>query len=166
LLGELRAVRHDRPLDLGARLQRHLLAILLVEAGRVVAVDRLIDLLWGETPPGAAIASLQAYVSQLRRILEPDRPARALAQVLVTQDPGYMLKVEAGQVDGTRFLRLAARGRQLLDAGVTHEAANNLDLALARWRGSNDTLLEAMERADGLGDDERVLAAAVAYGST
>jgi DNA-binding SARP family transcriptional activator len=135
LLGELRAERHDRPLDLGPRLQRHLLAILLVEAGRVVAVDRLIDLLWGETPPGAAIASLQAYVSQLRRILEPDRPARAPAQLLVTQEPGYVLRVDADQVDGTRFLGLAARGRELLDAGRAHEAANNLDLALAQWRG-------------------------------
>lgn len=136
LLGELRVERHDRSLDLGPRLQRHLLAILLVEAGRVVAVDRLTDLLWGETPPGAAIASLQAYVSQLRRILEPDRPARAPAQVLVTQDPGYLLRIEADQVDGSRFLGLAPRGRQLLDAGRAHEAANILDLALAQWRGA------------------------------
>ena len=45
LLGDLRAERHDRRLDLGPRLQRHLLAILLVEAGHIVAVDRLIDLL-------------------------------------------------------------------------------------------------------------------------
>ena len=65
-----------------------LLAILVVEAGRVVPADRLIDLLWRDEPPAAAIASVQAYISQLRRVLEPGRPARAPARVLVTQDPG------------------------------------------------------------------------------
>jgi DNA-binding SARP family transcriptional activator len=86
-------------------------------------------------PPAAATASLQAYVSQLRRILEPDRPARAPAQVLVTQDPGYALRVDADDVDGSRFLRLAIEGRRLLDAGRADDAAGQLDQALALWRG-------------------------------
>ena len=58
---------------LGPRLQRTLLAILVVDARHVVPVDRLIDLLWREEPPAAALASLQAYISLLRRILEPGR---------------------------------------------------------------------------------------------
>ena len=132
-LGELRAERHGRRLDLGPRLQRHLLAILLVEAGHIVAVDRLIDLLWGEAPPGAAIASLQAYVSQLRRIWGRTG-RRAPARLLVAQDPGYALRVDADQVDWSRFLRLAAEGRQLLDAGHADEAAGHLDRALAMWQ--------------------------------
>ena len=74
-------------LDWAGVCERELLAILLVEAGRVVSVDRIVDLLWGDAPPSAATASLQAYVSQLRRILEPDRPPRAPARLLVTQDP-------------------------------------------------------------------------------
>ena len=135
-LGELRADLDGRRLDLGPRLQRHLLAVLLIESGRVVPVDRLVDLLWGETPPAAALASLQAYVSQLRRILEPGRPPRTPARVIVTQDPGYVLRVEPDQVDGLKFARLATRGRELLDAGQPGAAAECLDEALSLWRGS------------------------------
>ena len=75
LLGAFRVERDGREADLGPRLQRNLLAILVVDAGHVVPVDRLIDLLWRARAPAAAIASVQAYVSQLRRVLEPDRPA-------------------------------------------------------------------------------------------
>src|SRR6516162_1203531 len=76
VLGSFRVDRDGRQADLGPRLQRALLAILVVEAGRVVPVDRLIDLLWRDEPPAAAIASVQAYISQLHRVLEPGRPAR------------------------------------------------------------------------------------------
>jgi DNA-binding SARP family transcriptional activator len=67
-----------------------MLASLLVRANQVVALDRLIEELWGEQPPAQATASLQAYVSNLRQSLEPDRTARTLPPVLVTQPPGYV----------------------------------------------------------------------------
>src|SRR5215475_1136962 len=73
VLGAFRVTRDGQEVDLGPRLQRTLLAILVVEAGRVVPVDRLLDLLWPDEPPATAIASVQAYISQLRRVLEPDR---------------------------------------------------------------------------------------------
>ena len=73
VLGTFRVERDGQQADLGPRLQRTLLAILLVDAGHVVPVDRLIDLIWRDGPPAAAIASVQAYVSQLRRVLEPGR---------------------------------------------------------------------------------------------
>jgi DNA-binding winged helix-turn-helix (wHTH) protein len=107
VLGSFRVDRDGVEVDPGPRLQRMLLAILVVEAGHVVPVDRLVDLLWREEPPAAAMASVQAYVSQLRRLLEPGRPARALASVLVTQDPGYLLRVDDEQVDAMRFQALA-----------------------------------------------------------
>ena len=88
VLGSFRVDRDGREVSPGPRLQRTLLAILVVEAGHVVPVDRLIGLLWREEPPAAALASVQAYVSQLRRVLEPGRPAWVPARVLVTQDPG------------------------------------------------------------------------------
>lgn len=135
VLGELRVTLGDKVLDPGARLQRNLLAILLIEAGRVVAVDRLVELLWGDEAPSAALASLQAYVSQLRRILEPGRPARAPARVLVTQDPGYALKVRPDQVDAWAFQALAAEAHEMLDSGSTHEALERLESALGMWRG-------------------------------
>jgi hypothetical protein len=59
------------------------------------------------------------------------------------------VRTDAAQVDGTRFLGLAARGRQLLDAGCAHEAANHLDLALAQWRGP--ALVEFQTEGVGLG---------------
>ena len=76
ILGRLEVTDEGRRLDIGTRRQRQLLAVLLVEANRVVSLDRLIDELWGDTPPNAATASIQAYVSNLRRVLEPSRGPR------------------------------------------------------------------------------------------
>jgi hypothetical protein len=93
VLGSFRVDRDGQEIGIGPRLQRALLAILVLDARHVVPVDRLIDLLWRDEPPAAAIASVQAYISHLRRVLEPGRPARAPARVLVTEDPGYVLRV-------------------------------------------------------------------------
>ncbi len=112
VLGYFRVSRDGQEVDLGPRLQRALLAILVVDAGHVVPVDRLIDLLWREEPPAAALASVQAYISHLRRVLEPGRPARASGRVLVTQDPGYALQVEDDQVDALRFQALARQAHE------------------------------------------------------
>ena len=135
LLGAFRVDRDGREVDLGPRLQRTLLAILVVDAGHVVPVDRLIDLLWRDEPPAAVIASVQAYVSQLRRVLEPDRPARAPARVLVTQDPGYVLRVAGDQVDALRFQLLVRRAHNDLAGGQPAAAASRLEDAFALWHG-------------------------------
>jgi DNA-binding SARP family transcriptional activator len=135
VLGSFRVGRNGQEVDLGPRLQRALLAILVVNAGSVVPVDRLIGLLWREEPPAAAIASVQAYVSQLRRVLEPGRPARGPARVLVTQDPGYLLRVEDDQVDALRFQALARKAHDDLEVGRAAPAAAGLADALALWRG-------------------------------
>ena len=135
VLGSFRVRRDGREVDLGPRLQRALLAILVVDAGHVVPVDRLIDLLWREEPPKAALASVQAYISHLRRVLEPGRPARASARVLVTQDPGYVLRVEDDQVDALRFQALARQAHKDLAGARPGVAAAGLADALALWRG-------------------------------
>jgi DNA-binding SARP family transcriptional activator len=135
VLGSFRVSRDGQEVDLGPRLQRALLAILVLEAGHVVPVDRLIDLLWREEPPTAALASVQAYISHLRRVLEPGRLARASARVLVTQDPGYALRVEDDQVDALRFQALARQAHEDLAGGRPAVAAAGLADALALWRG-------------------------------
>ncbi len=135
VLGSFRVDRDGQEVAPGPRLQRALLAILVVEAGHVVPADRLIDLLWRDEPPAAASASVQAYVSQLRRLLEPDRPARAPARVLVTQDPGYALRVGGDQVDALRFEALARQAHDDLAAGQPAPAAADLEDALTLWRG-------------------------------
>jgi DNA-binding SARP family transcriptional activator len=135
LLGPLEAQDGERRVDLGRPKQRVLLAVLLVHANQVVSLDRLIEELWGEEPPLQAAASLQTYVSNLRRALEPDRPARAPSRVLVSQPPGYRLVVGAGDLDAARFATLAKEGHGLLQAQRPAAAARVLREGLALWRG-------------------------------
>src|SRR4051812_46922350 len=131
ILGPLEAVdAAGRRIDLGARRQRAVLAVLLVHLGEVISIDRLIDDLWGEVPPNAATASLQAYVSNLRRVLEPQRRPRQPAAVLVTEAPGYALRVPAESVDAVRFDRFAAQGRRALASGDATQAIASFDAAL------------------------------------
>ncbi|MEV4137877.1 BTAD domain-containing putative transcriptional regulator [Dactylosporangium sp. NPDC049742] len=97
--------------DLGGPRQRAVLALLLSAGGDVVSVDRMIDDLWrGEAPP-RAIASLQAYVSNLRRVLEPARERRAPARLLISAPPGYAIRVPPDAVDAWRFEALLAEAR-------------------------------------------------------
>ena len=117
ILGPLEVVHESRRIDLGPYKQRGVLALLLMAGGRVVSLDRLIDQLWREQPPPSATASLQAYVSRLRRILEPGRGPRDPARVLVTQPPGYVLRLDDSEVDARRFEAAALEGRRLLEEG-------------------------------------------------
>jgi DNA-binding SARP family transcriptional activator len=135
VLGTLEVQRDEDLCELGPRKQRALLVRLLLDVNRPVSVDRLIDDLWGGTPPNRAMASLQAYVSNLRRILEPDRPARAPATVLVTQPPGYALRVPEECIDAFRFRALAAEAMHRLQAGEARDAHEAAEAGLALWRG-------------------------------
>jgi DNA-binding SARP family transcriptional activator/RecA/RadA recombinase len=140
VLGPFEVEDGDRVVDLGRPKQRAVLAVLLLEANYVVSLDRLIDLLWGDDPPARSTASLQVYVSNLRRVLEPGRPAHTPPNVLLTRPPGYLLRTGRGELDAYRFEDLAAAGRRLLDQGRPMPAAAALEEALALWRG--DALAE------------------------
>ncbi|HET9461904.1 MAG TPA: winged helix-turn-helix domain-containing protein, partial [Gaiellaceae bacterium] len=87
ILGPLEVREGENALHLGGSKQRGVLAILLLRANELVSSDRLIDELWGETPPEDAGMALQAHVSRLRKAL-PDG-----ASILVTQAPGYVLRL-------------------------------------------------------------------------
>src|SRR5918996_1033830 len=100
LLGPLEVVERDRSLPLGRGRQRALFALLLLHANEVVSTDRLIDQLWGESPPRTALKSVQVYVSRLRKELGDGR--------LVTQPPGYVLRVDRSELDLGRFEQLVA----------------------------------------------------------
>src|SRR5919201_6414616 len=127
LLGPLLVSRDGAPLPLGGPKLRTLLAILLLEANKVVSADHLVDSLWGENPPETARNTLQVYVSQLRKLLS--------AGALETAPPGYRLVVDPDAVDLLRFERRAVRGRTALAAGDAATAAEELAEALALWRG-------------------------------
>ncbi|GAA2591995.1 hypothetical protein GCM10010399_23180 [Dactylosporangium fulvum] len=123
-------------LDLGARKQRAVLALLLLEPGRVVSLDRIVHGLWAGEVPSSATGTLQAYISQLRRVLEPDRPPRTPPAVLVTRDPGYLLAIDGDQVDSVRFSRGVEAARRHLGTGAFDEAERALTAALSEWRGA------------------------------
>jgi DNA-binding SARP family transcriptional activator len=123
------------PVDPGPPKQRAVLALLLVHLNRVVPVDTLIDQLWGDEAPPRALGSLQAYVSNLRRLLEPERAPRDPPRILGTRAPGYVLNAEPESLDAVRFERLAASGHADLEAGRLAEGLAALDEALGLWRG-------------------------------
>ena len=136
ILGPLEVRRDGVPIPIGRAKQRALLALLATETGRTVSVDRMVDELWGDEPPSKAAASLQAYVSNLRKLLEPDRPKGSQATVLVTEQPGYRLDLPEGAVDAARFEALSSAGRVALDDGAVADALDTTTLALGLWRGS------------------------------
>jgi DNA-binding SARP family transcriptional activator len=135
MLGPLTVTWGGEPVDLGPRKQRTVLAALLVDANRVVGVDRLTDILWGDAPPATATGALHVYASRLRRALEPDRPRGGPSTVLVTEPPGYVLRVAEDQLDANAFDLLAAEGQRLLADGDLDGAKRALAEALALWRG-------------------------------
>ena len=135
LLGPLEATRGGAPVALGAARQRALLALLLIHANEVVPAEQLIDSLWGAEPPSGAAHSVQVYVSGLRKVLEPDRDAEHPARVIVTQRPGYVVRVDAADFDASRFEALVRDGRAAISAGDPATASASLGEALGLWRG-------------------------------
>jgi ABC-type transport system substrate-binding protein/DNA-binding SARP family transcriptional activator len=117
----------DRRIPLGAGKQRAALAILLLHANEIVATDRLIDELWGGSPPETARKALQVYVTRLRKALGPER--------IQTREPGYMLELAPEELDLERFQRLVGHARELRDGGDRAREAVTLRDALALWTG-------------------------------
>jgi DNA-binding SARP family transcriptional activator/ABC-type branched-subunit amino acid transport system substrate-binding protein/DNA-binding beta-propeller fold protein YncE len=136
ILGPLEVSDEGRRVEIGGHKQRALLASLLLHANEVVSLDRLIDELWGETPPPTAAKTLQAQVSRLRRALNGDvDPATHMLGPLETRGHGYLLKVEPGQIDADRFQGMLEEARRTRAEGKPEKAAEELRRALALWRG-------------------------------
>jgi YVTN family beta-propeller protein len=127
ILGPVEVSEDGRPVSLGRGKQRAVLALLLLEANRIVSSDRLIDQLWGGQPPATAATALQGHISGLRKALGPD--------VIVTRRPGYMLEIDPKQVDLGRFEGLRDDARSALERGDPDASADALHEALALWRG-------------------------------
>jgi DNA-binding SARP family transcriptional activator len=127
ILGPLEVEDGERAVELAGARQRALLAILLLERNEVVPTDRMIEELYGGRPPPTAPKSLQAHVSRLRRSLPAGR--------LHTRAGGYVLEVEADEVDVDRFIRLLKDGRRALADGNPQAAVDSLTAALDLWRG-------------------------------
>ncbi len=136
VLGMLEVFDAGRPVTIAANKERALLAELVLRANQIVSRERLTDVVWGDSPPTTAVATLNTYISHLRAVLEPGRAARSAPRVLLTRDPGYLLAVDPERVDALRFERLAGEGRRALAAGDAATAAERLREAQALWRGA------------------------------
>ncbi len=123
VLGPLEVDQDDRLLPLGGAKQRALLALLVLNANRVVSREQLIDELWGDEPPETVVTVVQVYVSRLRKLLPP--------ATLVTRSPGYLLSADPETIDLLRFERLVDDARQ----ADPERASRLLREALALWRG-------------------------------
>src|ERR1700722_7538065 len=133
ILGPLEVTADGRPLALGGARARDVLATMLVHANRVVPADQLVDELWPKQPADKAAASLQVRLSELRKSL---RSAEEGTDRLVTRPPGYLLRVEPGELDARTFEDLTGAAAAALRAGRPDEAIRCYDDALSLWRGA------------------------------
>jgi DNA-binding SARP family transcriptional activator/tetratricopeptide (TPR) repeat protein len=135
VLGPLRAWRDTTELDLGSPQQKATLAALLLREGAATTAGELVDAVWGDDPPRAAIGTLRTYVSRLRRTLDPSREAHVASGVVESIGDGYVLRVEPGALDLGVFRASTARAEASLRAGDLVAAAAQLTGALDLWDG-------------------------------
>ncbi|PZG12008.1 SARP family transcriptional regulator [Micromonospora craterilacus] len=127
LLGDVAAAVDGDPVNLGHARQQCVLAVLLVEANRVVHVDQLLERVWVDRPPQRAHSALYSYLSRLRRCLGRTEDVR-----IVRQPGGYLLAVDPMAVDLHRFNDLVSRARRATD---DMDALRHFDEAIGLWRG-------------------------------
>lgn len=132
VLGPVAALSDGLPIDLGTAKERALLALLALNAGKVVSADRIADDLWDGAPPAQASATLRVYVSHLRKALSG---TISDGELIKTQRPGYLLDVTPDALDATRFEGICRSARAAAAAGDHAGAADSLREALALWRG-------------------------------
>src|SRR5688500_8205222 len=144
VLGPLEAQLGGDALALGGAKQRAVLAVLLLRAGEVVSVERLVDEVWGDEPPPSAAHTLESYVSRIRQLFNGHGP------LLVRRGAGYALELGEAALDARGFVDLQERASL---AAAMDEHADVVELtvsALAMWRGPAlaDVALASAGRAE------------------
>lgn len=132
ILGTLEILLRERRVRIGGSRQSKVLALLLLNARRVVSVERLIEAVWDDTAPASARGQIAICVSQVRSSL---REVAGTDDVIVTRPTGYLLQVADEQVDASVFAARMARASVVAKAGRLAEAAAMMRSALAIWRG-------------------------------
>ena len=158
VLGPIQVTVHGRPIRLAGQRQRALLAALTLELGKVVPVDRLVDILWDVNPPPTARVKVQAHVSALRQGI--GHGTSAADGPLLTRQPGYLLCREDVELDLSAFDALMARAKAAAESRQPAEASQLFGAALAIWRGSAYADVRSLlirSAADSL-EDRRLLA--------
>jgi DNA-binding SARP family transcriptional activator/basic membrane lipoprotein Med (substrate-binding protein (PBP1-ABC) superfamily) len=129
VLGPLEVWRHGEQLSLGGAKQRAVLAVLLLRAGEVVSVERLVDEVWGDAPPPSAAHTLESYVSRLRQLFNGHGPT------LARRGAGYSLELNDANLDSRTFVALQETASLAAAAGDTEKVVDHATAALAVWRG-------------------------------
>ena len=159
ILGPIEAVRDGEPVDLGTAKERALMALLALNANRVVSAEHLADDLWGGEPPAQAATTLRVYVSHLRKALAGiDGESEG---VIKTRRPGYLLELPGSAIDASQFDEACARARMAASAGDNRRAAALYREALDLWRGRAlaDVADQAFARSEAVRLEEARLAA-------
>ena len=153
VLGPVRGWHDQRAVPLGGRQRRCVLAVLLLQAGQVVPLDRMVELIWDERPPGVVRNAVQTHVSRLRRALacDPDVTIEA-------RPPGYVCRVPPERLDLHRFRLLVGEAGRTTDIERSGELLRD---ALAQWQGRPlaDVLTsDALQRLSAGLEEERLTA--------
>jgi basic membrane lipoprotein Med (substrate-binding protein (PBP1-ABC) superfamily)/DNA-binding SARP family transcriptional activator len=132
ILGSLEVASDGELADLGPPKQRTVLAVLLLHPNEIVPTDQLVELVWNDGPPRTAAHSIQIYMSELRKVLDP----MAGEPVILTRPPGYALQADPDSIDAGRFERLVDEGTRAIAAGDPHRGEVAIREALGLWRGT------------------------------
>ena len=148
VLGPLRVWRDGCEVPTGPRQQMLLLALLLVNYGRPVSTDELIDAIWGDAAPMTAVNIVHKYVGSTRRLLEPDLDVRADGQFLHRRGASYVLTVGENVLDVKTFRALVERGESLRHDSHPEDSLDAHLAALQQWSGPAGSGLEGGVGAD------------------
>ncbi|WP_432492635.1 ATP-binding protein [Kineococcus gypseus] len=134
VLGPVRVWRDGTEVDTGPLQRTRLLALLLALSGRPVSTDDLIEMLWGDRPPPSALNVVHKYVGSLRRVMEPELPARASGSHLLRHGGGYLCRADADVLDLAVFRSLVGAARTAEAGGRPEDAVRLYVRALSQWR--------------------------------
>ncbi len=146
VLGSIRVVRAGSELQLGARQQRMVLALLLARAGSPVSLNELVDLLWDEQAPASSANVVHRHVGELRRLLEPGLPTRSGGRHIVRELSSYRLRADEQSLDLLKFRSLSQLAGRSLQDGDPESALRHLLDGLRLWRGRCAAGLEPASR--------------------
>ncbi|MFJ9864505.1 BTAD domain-containing putative transcriptional regulator [Streptomyces sp. NPDC101165] len=132
VLGPVTVTSHGRSLPIGGARQRTVLALLLLNSGRIVPVDTLVDAVWNDHPPATARTQIAIVIAALRKTFKSQGAAE---DTIVTAHPGYLLRPDGHSVDVLEFTRLVKTAETAVQQGRLPEAAGAYTQALALWRG-------------------------------
>ncbi|MFG2119381.1 BTAD domain-containing putative transcriptional regulator [Streptomyces sp. NPDC048710] len=132
VLGPVTVTSQGRSLPIGGARQRTVLALLLLNSGRIVPVDTLVDAVWNDHPPATARTQIAIVIAALRKTFKSQGAAE---DTIVTAHPGYVLRPDGHSVDVLEFARLVKTAETAVQQGRLPEAAGAYTQALALWRG-------------------------------